>query len=86
MNSLFIKLFCGFKLIVFMAMCVYKYVFISTLYIVVGGGCQARFQVFIIEGRPVLAKGRGTVYVPSASRGKGQGLLKLLGIRNMRSL
>ena len=50
------------------------------------GGGQARFQIFIIEGRPVLVKGRGTAYVPSASRGKGQGLLKLLGTRNLRSL
>ena len=65
-------------------MCVFKYVFISTLYM--GGGGQARIKVFIIEGRPVLARGGETAYVPSGSRGKGQGLLKLLGIRNFRSL
>ena len=37
-----------------------------------------RIQVFIIEGRPVFARGRGTAYVPSGSRaapkGEGQGL------------
>ena len=53
MNSLFIKHFFGFKLIVFMEMCVCKYVFNKQ---VIGWGCQARIQVFIIEGRPVLAR------------------------------
>ena len=67
-----------------MAMCVFKDVFISTLYR--GGGGQARIKVSIIEGRPVLVRGRETAYVPGRSRGKGQGLLKLLGIRNFRSL
>ena len=36
-----------------MAMCVCKYVFNKQ---VIGWGCQARIQVFIIEGRPVLAR------------------------------
>ena len=58
-----------------MAMCVYKYVFNKHLnyrvVVVVGG--QVRIQVFIIEGRRVLARGRGTVYVPSGSRAAPKG-------------
>ena len=66
MNSLFINLSFGFKLIVFMAMCVYKYVFNShMLKGGGGGGGQARIQESIIEGRFVLVRGRGTAYVPS---------------------
>ena len=51
-----------------------------------GGGGSGVDSGINIEGRPVLARGRGTAYVPSGSRGKGQGLLKLLGVRNLRSL
>ena len=38
-----------------------------------GGGCQARIQVFIIELRPVLARGPKTAYVPSGSRAAPKG-------------
>ena len=74
MNSFFIKHFFVFKLIVFMAICVYKYVFNKQ----VGGGVQSWIQVFIIEGRlywrgiggrPWSLAGPG-----QRPRGEGQGL------------
>ena len=48
-------------------MCVYKYV--STNYI--GGGKelnQARIPKIMLEERPELARGLGTIFVPSGSR------------------
>ena len=38
-----------------------------------GGGGEVRIQVFIIEGRPVLARGRGNAYVPCGSRAAPKG-------------
>ena len=70
MNSFLIKHVIGFELIVFMAMCVYKYVFNKHVKGEVG---EARIQVFIIEGRPVLARGRGNAYVPCGSRAAPKG-------------
>ena len=67
------KAFFGFKLIVFMAMFVYKYVFNKHVIGWWWGGDEARIQIFIIEGRPVLARGQRTPFVQgSAQGGKGK--------------
>ena len=73
-----------------MAMCVYKYLFNN--HVIGWEGGQARIQVFIKEGVLYL-RGVGGLPMSLAGpgqrpRGEGQGQipLKLLGIRNLRSL